>query len=223
MWPVPPWSSQKEWPKLDLLPHHVSRLVLNWTVPHSEEAVARFGDLLTLDGSFVSVLSYTRHRIKHHRIKSAQVGLDESTDLLISLVYEVGDATLGHISKEVEESAWLLDRLQETELASPIIAQAVFEFPAGRRFQSTVPLPLPLPRQEEYADAFEEVVGIHAVHRAGGDETASRSFTLDRNEDGGLVRALDFALLPGPAEQAPERALRRALELTERIVTTDRR
>lgn len=223
MWPAPPWSSQEEWPKLDLLPHHVSRLALTWTVPHSEEAVARFGDILSPEGSFISVLSYTRHRIKHHRIESARVGMDESSDLQVDLVYQVGDTALSHIPKEAEEAAWLLDLMQETKLASPIVAQAVFEFPAGPRFQSVLPLPLPVPRPEDQEDVFDEIIGIHAVHHAGGDATARRSFTLDRSEDGGLVLALDFALPPGPAEEAPEQALRRALELTARIVTTERR
>jgi hypothetical protein len=224
MWPAPRWSSAPEWPKLDLLPHHLSRLTLTWTVPYSEEAVERFGELL-IDpgGSFIGVLSYTKHRVKHHRIESAQTGMDERADLYVSVSYEAGDEILSHLPKVLEEEAALIEPLTETQFTTPTDAQATFTYPAGARFRSRVPLPLPLPDAETYADAFDQVIGYHAERRAvDGDPATRHSFTLDLDDAGGLTMVLDFALPPGPIGEAPEQALRQAVALSERIVVKER-
>lgn len=225
MWPAPPWSKDKddeqehEWPKLDLLPHHLTRLVLTWTVPYSEETVAEFGDLLDEGGGYFGVTSYSRHRVKHHRIESAQIALDESNDLTVSVQYEAGVSFLSHIPKELEEPAYLLESLLVTPLETPISATAVFSFPGGGRFASLVPLPLDIPPPAAHPNAFDRIIGIHGVRDpAANDPASGHSFTLDRDPTGELQLALDFQLAPGPADQAPERALAEAIERSGWIV-----
>jgi hypothetical protein len=210
--------SSREWAKLDLLPHHIRHLMLAWIVPYSEEAVEEFGELLDDEGTFSTVLSYSKHRVKHHRIESARVGFDETADLSVTVHYEAGDALLSHIPKEAEEAAFLLGRLLALQVESPVGVKAVFAFPAGL-FRSVVPLPLDIVPPAEHAEAFDEIVGIHAVkHAADDDDEGGHSFTLDRGTDGALELAVDFLIPAGPADQAPERALRDAVAISGLIV-----
>jgi hypothetical protein len=222
MW-SPKSEKSREWAKLDLLPHHIRRLVLVWVVPYSEEAVELFGDLLDEEGAFSSLLSYSKHRVRHHRIESARVGFDESDDLSITIHYEAGDSMLSHIPKEAEEPAWLLDPLIELGLELPVSVRSVFEFPAGA-YRSVVPLPLAIPPPAEHPDAFDQIVGIHGVRKPGdGDEGAGgHDFTLDLDRDGGLVLSLEFYLPAVPVDDVPERALRDALTTSGSIVVPAR-
>lgn len=216
MSPSPLWplrdDNEQEWPKLDLLHHHVNRLGLSWTVPYSEDAVVEFGDLLAGEDGFISVMSYSRHRVKHHRIESAQPALDESNDLVVSVLYEAGTPLLSQIPKELEEPAYLLESLMAFPLETLIAVVAQFDFPAGK-FASVVPLPLDLPPPADHPTAFDRIIGIRGVREAtAGDVASGYEFTLDREATGALNLTLDFTLPPGPADEAPELALATAVE-----------
>lgn len=213
-------GSPREWPKLDLLSHHLRRLHLTWIVPYSEAAVEQFGDVLEEDGTFSSLLSYTKHRVRHHRIESAQVGYSGTGDLAITIQYEAGDPLLSHIPKAAEEPAWLLDLMTEFGIESRAGVRAFFEYPANA-FSSVVPLPLALEPSESHARAFDAIVGIHGVKQAseGEDERFSgHDFTLDRGPAGELFLSLEYFAAAGPVHDAPERALRQALEIAELVV-----
>ncbi|MFN8590175.1 MAG: hypothetical protein U0031_01855 [Thermomicrobiales bacterium] len=217
LWPVK--DDEQEWPKLDLLPHHFVRLMLTWTIPYSDDAADEFGDLLDTEDGFVSVMSYSRHRVKHHRIESARPALDESNDLIVGVQYEVGTPFLSQIPKELEEPAYLLESLMAFPPEAPVTVAAQFEFPANQ-FASVVPLPLEIPPPADSPAAFDRIVGIHGVREGTPDDIGSgHEFTLDREPTGHLRLTIDFKIPAGPADAAPELALATAIERAGLIVS----
>ena len=217
------WTTSKEWPKVDLTKHHLTHLGVTWTVPYSEEAAEQFAGLLDLDGTFHSPLSYTRGRIRHYRVESAEIGPEDDTPLLVSVQYLLDTDSIGAIPKDLEEEAWLLEILKEIAAEPVIRARADYRFPNSPSLKTAVDLPLDVVSTTD-PPAFDTIFGVRGMkYGPGGASESEYTFTLEREQSGDVVVGLDFGVSLAAPEKVPDGAIQIADGIVERLVSHQRK
>lgn len=221
---TPEWEIPTEWPKLDLPKYHLIRLGLVWSVPFTDWAEEQFGELLGPDGSFIAVLSYTRGRVLHYRVETAQLGPDEDDPLLVTVQYRCDTEGLPEVPKFLQEAAWLLDPLMAVQVASAVECHADFTFPDSPRLRTVVPLPSSAAPLDVSPYVIDEIRGIRGVKHD--DEEfglPGYSFTLDRLSTNEIALSLDFVQAAGPPDGAAKAALDNAVFIARRLAWEERK
>lgn len=217
------WPPPAEWPKLDLPKRHLERLGLVWTVPYTPWAEEQFGELLDAAGSFIAVLAYSRSKVLHFRLETAEFGAEDDT-LLVTVQYRCDTAGLPPVPRTIQEAAWLIEPLLEVRVESAVEVHADFTFPDSDRLRTVVPLPSPAAVLDANPYAVDEIRGIRGVKHDTPDlGLPGYSFTLDRLAGGEVALSLDFAQAAGPPYEAAEAALRNAEFIAHGLVHEARR
>ena len=203
-----PWMAPAEWPRLDLAKHHLSRLVLTWTIPYSPRAARHFSGLIDEGVPFLSALIYTRGRVRHYRVESAMISFAQDEPLVVSVQYQVDTGALPEIPKMLQEGAWLVDPLAAVASELPIRVNADFRYPASLGLKTAIDLPYPPPNDGKTFSPYDEIRGVRGLKREffGGPET-EYTFTLERLPDDDILLNLEFTRRAAAIEDVPKQAL----------------